>query len=242
MRTFAQKQTQSQKQVFSSHARSGTATFRPNLHSHSIRHLQRTIGNQAVQQMLQTNAEEPKVRLASTASPHFGHDFSRIQIHPPAAGAIQTKLAINKPGDEYEQEADYLADRVMRLPEPQQQRACPCGGGGCPTCQTNQPVQAHERLQTKRVQASDPGQSEAPSIVHEVLASPGHPLDPSTRAFVEPRFGHDFSQVRVHADAKAAESARAVDALAYTAGTISYSARDSMRRTQRRAARYSRMS
>jgi hypothetical protein len=57
-----------------------------------------------------------------------------------------------------------------------------------------------------------------PSIVHEVLRSPGQPLDPSTRAFMEPRFGHDFSNVRVHSDSRAAESARNVSALAYTTG------------------------
>src|SRR5262249_2485509 len=57
-----------------------------------------------------------------------------------------------------------------------------------------------------------------PPIVHEVLRSPGQPLDPATRALMEPPFGRDFSQVRVHTDAKAAESARAVNALAYTVG------------------------
>jgi Domain of unknown function (DUF4157) len=57
---------------------------------------------------------------------------------------------------------------------------------------------------------------EVPRIVHELLRSPGQQLDRETRAFMEPRFGHDFSQVRVHADAKAAESAQAVNALAYT--------------------------
>jgi hypothetical protein len=57
-----------------------------------------------------------------------------------------------------------------------------------------------------------------PPIVHEVLKSPGQPLDASTRAFMEQRFGHDFSRVRVHSDAKASESARAVNALAYTVG------------------------
>jgi hypothetical protein len=54
--------------------------------------------------------------------------------------------------------------------------------------------------------------------VFEVLRSPGQPLDAETRAFFEPRFGHNFSTVRIHTDAKAAESARAVNALAYTAG------------------------
>jgi hypothetical protein len=58
----------------------------------------------------------------------------------------------------------------------------------------------------------------APPAVHNVLNSPGRPLDAGIRASMEPRFGHDFSRVRVHADARAAESARAVDALAYTVG------------------------
>lgn len=57
-----------------------------------------------------------------------------------------------------------------------------------------------------------------PDIVHDVLRGPGQPLDPGTRAFFEPRFGHDFSRVRVHTDARAAESARAVNAVAYTVG------------------------
>src|SRR4029077_9193611 len=57
-----------------------------------------------------------------------------------------------------------------------------------------------------------------PPIVHEVLEAPGQPLDVQTRAFMEPRFGHDFGHVRVHTDVKAADSARAVNALAYTVG------------------------
>lgn len=57
-----------------------------------------------------------------------------------------------------------------------------------------------------------------PSIVHDVLRSPGTPLDPDTRAYMEPRFGHDFSGVRLHTGSTAARSARAVNALAYTVG------------------------
>jgi hypothetical protein len=55
-----------------------------------------------------------------------------------------------------------------------------------------------------------------PPVVHEVLRSPGQPLDSGTRTRMESDFGHDFSQVRVHLDAKAAASADAVEALAYT--------------------------
>lgn len=94
------------------------------------------------------------------------------------------------------------------------QRKCACGGapgvdGECAACR-------NKRLQRQPASQADP--ASAPPIVHEVLRSPGQPLDPTTRAFMEPRFGHDFSAVRVHADLQAAESARAVNALAYTVG------------------------
>jgi len=75
-----------------------------------------------------------------------------------------------------------------------------------------------KRLFLQRRSVSQAEHSEVPLIVHEVLRSPGESLDPVTRTFMESRFGHDFSMVRVHTDAKAAESARAVNALAYTAG------------------------
>ena len=88
-------------------------------------------------QWLQTESEEIKAELTDTASPRSGHDFSRVAIRPTEAGAIQTKLAINKPGDEYEQEADYVAEHVMRMPEPQPQRACACGGK-CSECRAQQ--------------------------------------------------------------------------------------------------------
>jgi hypothetical protein len=59
---------------------------------------------------------------------------------------------------------------------------------------------------------------DAPPIVHTVLRSPGRPLDDSMRAYMEPRFGHDFSRVRVHDDARAAGSAETLNAAAYTVG------------------------
>jgi len=96
------------------------------------------------------------------------------------------------------------------------QRQCACGqhaiGGKCDGCSEKRRV----TLQHRPI-----GQSESdrvPPIVHEVLRSPGQPLDASTRAFMEPRFRHDFSEVRAHSDERAAESARAVSALAYTVG------------------------
>jgi Domain of unknown function (DUF4157) len=124
---------------------------------------------------------------------------------------------VNQPGDEYEQEADRAAEQVMVIPEPRIQPACACGGG-CPKCRTEQQGREQESLQAKRVQAGDAAQISVPPIVHEVLRSPGQPLDPATRAFMEPRFGHDFSRVRVHSGAAAERSAAKVNAQAYTVG------------------------
>ena len=95
------------------------------------------------------------------------------------------------------------------------QRKCACGGtagasGECAECRE------HEVLQRRPRDGAAPG--EVPPIVHEVLRAPGQPLDPATLTFFEPRFGHDFSRVRVHTDGRAAASARAVNALAYTVG------------------------
>src|SRR5262249_7918102 len=140
MQTFAHKQNQSQKPLSARLAPSSPAVPGWN---HSIV-LHRTIANRA-KQVLQTDAQEPEAGLTGPASPRFGHDFSRIPIHPPAARATQTKLAINEPRDEYEQEADRVSEQVMRMPEPQLefQRACACGEA-CPKCQTSKPSHGPE--------------------------------------------------------------------------------------------------
>lgn len=73
-------------------------------------------------------------------------------------------------------------------------------------------------LALQRQAANSQATGAVPAIVNEVLRSAGQPLDTATRAFMEPRFGQDFSRVRVHADTRAAASARAVNAFAYTVG------------------------
>ncbi len=85
-----------------------------------------------------------------------------------------------------------------------------------PECEEEECLRKRQTLQRYSTDRSEI--SEVPPIVHETLRSPGQPLDSEACAFFEPRFGQDFSQVRVHTDARAAESARAVNALAYTVG------------------------
>ena len=188
MRTFAQKPKATQQTTSAKSTIPGRAHFGQSHEVNSILHLQRTIGNQAVQRLLQTNAEELEVGLIAAASSRFGHDFSHIPIHPPAAGAtgsIQTKLLINKPGDEHEREPNAVRGTQV---------------GGEPF----------------------------PNALRRKVGTPtgvGHGLDPDTRAFMEPRFGHDFSHVRVHTDAPAALAAHAVGAAAFTSGRhISFAA------------------
>lgn len=133
--------------------------------------------------------------------------------------AIQAKLTVNQPGDAFEHEADRVADHVMRMTAPAMvQRSCTaCHSEDklqrkCAECEEEEKKTG---LQKKEAGA---GPQFAPPSVQAVLNSPGRPLDPGVRSFMEPRFGRDFSQVRVHDDGRASDSARDVHALAYTVG------------------------
>ena len=112
---------------------------------------------------------------------------------------LQAKLNGGDAGDVYELEADRVADQAIGT-------SGYGGVGGAPS-----QIQRHAGGETTN-------SLDVPPIVHKVLNSPGQSLDTSTRAFMEARIGHDFSQVRVHTDTPAAESARAVSAQAYTLG------------------------
>jgi hypothetical protein len=99
------------------------------------------------------------------------------------------------------------------------QRKCACGGTPGPTGECEACRQRREAAMLQRSASHASVTNLAPPLVHEVIAAPGQPLDTATRALMETRFGHDFSGVRVHSDAKSAASARAVNAQAYTVGT-----------------------
>jgi Domain of unknown function (DUF4157) len=101
-------------------------------------------------------------------------------------------------------------ERVLRPARPVAQR---CGGwhGPAETCPCH--LQRHA--------SGEPAGHEeqpVPAVVHDVLRGPGTPLDAAAQARMADRLGHDFSRVRIHAGTRAAESARAIGAVAYTAG------------------------
>ena len=142
---------------------------------------------------------------------------------------IQTKLKVSTPGDKYEREADRVADAVMRMPDAQGvnagqgefnardlgiQRMC----AGCEEEMHRQPMEEEEGLQAKGFSGQSPRAT--PNVITQINAmrGGGNPLSNSTRQFFEPRFGQDFSNVRVHTGSAAAETARGLNARAYTRG------------------------
>ncbi|MFO0606347.1 MAG: DUF4157 domain-containing protein [Polyangiales bacterium] len=127
-------------------------------------------------------------------------------------------LRVGPADDAFEREADRAADAVMRGGLAPWINALPGGEGvrrKCDACAKED----DEATLRRDAAGGDPGGWSAPAIVSDVLRSPGRPLEAGLRAEMERGFGHDFSRVRVHDDAMAAESARAVSAHAYTVGS-----------------------
>lgn len=176
-----------------------------------------SLGNKAKPRFDHAEPARIEVVPSTPISSPFGHHISRIPVHATASGKIQAKLEVTTPGDMYEQEADRVSEQMMRLPEPHSQHDS-SHRGGRPACQNTQSIQNPEGIHARQIRTSDSRQVAVPSSVHDVINAPGRPLDQATRGFMEPRFGHDFSGVRVHTDARAAESARAMKAMAYTVG------------------------
>ncbi|HEX3302726.1 MAG TPA: DUF4157 domain-containing protein, partial [Thermomicrobiales bacterium] len=137
-----------------------------------------------------------------------GFDFSWIPIHSKSPQGVQAKLAIHSPGDAAEREADHVAEQLMREPQPP---ATPAHDG------TGRPSPFASPTLT-RVQSRDPIGVDVPPSVHDVLRASSAPLDRAIGSAFASRLGHDFSHVRVHTDAAAAQSARQINARAYTVG------------------------
>lgn len=143
------------------------------------------------------NRSVPLARGAN--SPNMGNQAAQRLLR---AGVVQAKLTVNQPGDRFEQEADQVAEKVIRIQAatdgvpPRIQRMC---------------SECEEELHRK----AGPG-VEAVGDGFKHPTSGGRPLPHSERRFFEPRFGQDLSHVRLHTNAQANEAARAFNALAYT--------------------------
>ena len=144
---------------------------------------------------------------------------------------VQAKLRICAPNDEHEREAERVADHVMKMPESQAaisilfmaKRPCneraplaPAAENFAPSakrsCDANR-TKGRLRASRRRRQSSPPLEAN----IRSLLAG-GQPLTASQRGFFEPRFGSDFSAVRIHADPCVGEIARSLNARAFTIG------------------------
>lgn len=167
---------------------------------------------------LRTPSGDERVTRPRVTARQSGDSVVALQRHLGNAALsrfVQARLTVSHPSDPCEQEAEQVADQIMRMPvstgpeRVQVQRLCP----GC-----------EEELDRRALvrRAGDSGDGAVTAEVETALgglAGRGEPLPEAVRADLEPRFGADFSAVRVHTDGAAQELARAVSAEAFTLGT-----------------------
>ena len=180
--------------------------------SDSILYLQRVIGNQAVQRLVRSKNNNAK-----------GFEFAKI--------AIQPKLKISQPSDEYEQEADRVADQVMRMPDPSDSVVMSQSTAivedridrKCAACEMKKEDDEDKKLQlSRKLSTTDKSNLESnediANEINDIRSTNGFPLDASTEEFMESRLGYNLSNVRIHTEEYTARSANSVNALAYTVG------------------------
>jgi hypothetical protein len=180
------------------------------------------------------------------------HEAARIGLAPAVSVMRDTVSSqdsgggarVSMPGDEHEQEADRVADQVMRMTAPAGapsistvsgvsiRRCAACGRSAssgsaaphqgeerseelCPACAA---AQRAALLQAKEVPGATTTVTPDIQRMIEGMRGGGQPLDAGTRAYMEPRFGRSFADVRIHTDARAGTIARAINALAFTVG------------------------
>ncbi len=215
----------------------------------SLQMWQRSLGNQYLNSVSLTGVQPHGLLIQRTYA--CGGSCVGCMQREDDQRMLQPKLVVGAPDDKYEQEAERVAEQVMRMPEPRIQRVCPECEEELQREPREEEEEEEETLQTKPLaeqitplvqRQSEPMEEEeeeeeeeetlqtkttsgqpptvSPSLQNRITAlqGGGKPLPHSERAFFEPRFGADFSQVRVHTDSQAAETARAVNARAFTLG------------------------
>jgi len=170
--------------------------------------------------------------VAPTATQtHWNDQRSKISNALRASGA-QFKLTIGAPNDSYEQEADRVADEVMRMPGPGSGESMIARGAPetrlqrlCPECEQElqrQEVPEEEEEEVMGQAKAEPGQVPAVGADTEAgiesLRGGGQSLSPGLRDYFEPRFGYDLGDVRLHVGPGAADVASSVNAKAFTLG------------------------
>lgn len=153
--------------------------------------------------------QEPSAdKIPAFASGEFAQTAGAIR---PLPQGVQAKLAVGQSHDPLEREADQVADRVTHLPEKRSAGPGNSASNGKPGSTNGRRLQSRTAAITETRQSS--------GVVHQALRSGGESLHPGDRDYFESRFGTDFSQVQIHSNRQAAESARSFGALAFTVGS-----------------------
>jgi hypothetical protein len=181
----------------------------------SVLRLQRSLGNSYVQQLLAGSTS-----CEAKANP---------EVQQRTGAQAQRKVTVSQPGDESELEAERVAEQIMRMPEPASSGAAPVSRQTvspeirrmCSECEEEvhrepTPVEPGAIRTTEGGHASEISPHIQAYLDH--LPNEGQSLPESVRSFFEPRFGQDFSQVRIHTDSDSARSARSLNARAFTLG------------------------
>jgi hypothetical protein len=183
--------------------------------------------------------EEFRAPEGSVSSFSFANipSYAPHRAHSDAVGEArllwQAKLEVGAADDPLERQADRVADRVMRMPDLEMAVGQASHAGRETLPRTRERHEEKHRLQRKTEGPSTEsgaagsraggGATVAPgtasALAEGIVATPGRALDVGVRSFMEPRFGHDFSGVRIHDDPVASRAAGSVSALAYAVGT-----------------------
>ena len=168
------------------------------------------------------NSFQQKKFIAARKPVATNHARSIISI-------IQPKLTIGQSGDKYEKEADSVSDKVLRMSNTDVTQRIESGNVQpmriqrmCPGCEEEKKrhlqVGNEDFVQAKHASADSPQVSSNLESRINSLTSGGQSLDPATRNYFEPRFGNDFSHVRVHHGGEASNVSRSINARAFTLG------------------------
>ncbi|MES0490102.1 MAG: DUF4157 domain-containing protein [Leptospirales bacterium] len=232
----AEKKSSSSKTSTTS---SPSRQFTPSLNFSSrnyIMHLQRTIGNQAVGQLVKSGWLQRKLQQMQQP----------LRLPPGFGTNVQTKLNIGPPNDKYEQEADTMAEKVVSMDRPQIGSDDRVGNSAPEESQQifrttladsitplqrekkkfeeegvqKAPVKEDEKLKGKFVQRENFSGNAPPGVESSINSAKGggRSLSPGERSYYEPRFGTSFAGVKIHTDSKAAQLSRSVNARAFTVG------------------------
>lgn len=171
-------------------------------------------------------------RKASVGKYTSFHHFGQLSIEPKLDSPIQAKLMINAAGDQYEREADRVAEQVMQkdgravgkistLGAAVQRKCAACASKGATCSKCKEEEEGH--IQPKAQNHSPKGAASGP-LVNQIQQSKGkgQPMAAPIRTFMEQRFGVNFGQVRIHTDDRAAQMNQQIQAKAFTQGQDIY--------------------